>query len=86
MIRITTSEGKTYDAAYAWAPLLDGSCGISLQDERPLWKIAKEFDGLSGIHCVDTEAGLEYDFDGYTKLTKVERNGDNVTLRLEKGE
>ena len=87
MLTITTSKGKTYENAdYAWAPLFDGSCGISIEDARPIYQIAEEFDGLESIHCVDTAAEREYNFEGYTKLVKIEITGASVQMKLIKGD
>ena len=86
MRTLTTSKGKTYENVnYAWAPLHDGSCGISLEDSRPLHEIAAEFDGLTHMHYADTATG-EYDFDGYTRLTAIRKQQDGrVFIRLVKG-
>lgn len=84
---ITTSNGKTYNVAYAWAPLFDGSCGIGLLDPRPIAQITGEFDGLTHIHYSDPPTG-EYDFDGYTRLSKISASDQPglVYIRLIKEE
>ena len=81
---ITTDKGKTYEVGYAWAPLMDGSCFIAMQDARMLSEIAAEFEGLESIHYVDTDTG-EYDFTGYTVLTGISRDGQGVKIKLAKG-
>lgn len=84
MRTITTNTGKTYPVDYAWAPLMDGSCSIAMQDARMLSEIAAEFEGLESIHYVDTDTG-EYDFTGYTALTGISRDGQGVKIKLAKG-
>lgn len=86
MRTITTNKGKTYEVDYAWAPLMNGSCGISLKDARPISEIVPEFDGLTHIHMVDEGVG-EYDFDGYTRLEEIRAQDQhgNVYIRLAKG-
>ena len=84
MKRITTSKGKRYDVDYAWAPLSDGSCMISMPDDRRLAEIADDFDGLTSIHYVNTDTG-EYDWDGYTVLDSVSRLNGRVQIRLVRG-
>ena len=68
MRAITTDRGEAYEVDYAWAPLSDGSCLITMQDDRRLSVIASEFDGLQRIHYTDDDAG-EYDWEGYSRLT-----------------
>lgn len=84
MRQITTSKGKTYEVDYAWGPLYDGSCGISIEDNRKLSVIADEFEGLTTIHLVDTDTG-EYDFIGYDVLTEISRAGSKVQMKLIQG-
>lgn len=83
MRTITTSTGKTYDVDYAWAPLMDGSCQIMLQDNRPLSTIATEFEELTNIHFVDTETG-EADYTGYSVLFSISRDSRGVLIKLSK--
>ena len=85
MRTIKTSKGKTFDVEYAWAPTMDGACGIGLLDTRPLHRIAADFSGLTHIHFTDTETG-EWDFDGYTVLSMISRAGGIVRIKLVKGE
>lgn len=85
MRTITTSKGNEYEVQYAYAPLMDGSCGIALDDTRRLSEVAGEFDGLKSIHLVDTDVG-ESTFDGYTELTQITRVGQTVTMKLMKGD
>ncbi len=85
MRTITTDKGKTYEAIYCWAPCMDGSCGIEIRDSRPIAAIVPEFDGLTHIHLIDPSTG-EYDFDGYTVLNSIGRTGQNVQIKLRKGD
>lgn len=88
MITITTSKGKTYPVAYAWAPLWNGNCGIALaHDDRLLSEIAAEFEGLTTIHLHDPDGNpAEIDFDGYTELIQIQRSADAVQMTLAKGD
>ena len=87
MRTITTSKGKTYPVAYAWAPLWNGNCGIALVDDpRLLSEIAAEFEGLTNVHLHDPDDSTpERDFEGYTKLIQIQRADDAVQIVLSKG-
>lgn len=85
MRAITTDRGNTYEVDYAWAPLADGSCLITMQDDRRLSVIASEFDGLQKIHFVDDETGAA-DWDGYSRLTDLDTiQPGKVRIKLVKG-
>ncbi len=84
MRAITTDRGKTYEVDYAWAPLADGSCLITMQDDRRLSVIAAEFDGLQRIHYADDDSG-EYDLEGYSRLTDLDTiQPGKVRIKLKK--
>lgn len=85
MRAITTDQGKTYTVDYAWAPLADGSCLITMQDDRRLPVIASEFDGLQMIHFADDETG-EADWEGYSRLIDLDTiQPGKVRIKLVKG-
>lgn len=84
-MRIVKTKNGTYTVDYAWAPLMNGSCGISLRDQRRLPEIASEFDGLSRIEFLDTETMITpVLFEGYTKLWSIANNDGIVTMHLSK--
>lgn len=84
MRAITTDRGNTYEVDYAWAPLSDGSCLITMQDSRRLPVIASEFDGLQMIHFVDDETGAA-DWEGYSRLTDLDTvQPGRVRIKLKK--
>lgn len=84
MRKLTTSKGLTYEVTTAFAPLYDGSCVISLHDNRRLPEIAEEFDGLTTMHLIDTDVG-EADFDGYNTLMSIMRVRGEVQMKLARG-
>ncbi|MBQ9196904.1 MAG: hypothetical protein IJ157_06630 [Clostridia bacterium] len=80
MKTIETSAGNTYPIDFAYAPTLDGSCMLRLNDEsRPLWEVAEEFDELAWIEKHDPGAGVER-YEGYTRLTLVQRLDNSIVL------
>ena len=80
---IATSKEKTYEVDYAYAPLFDGACGISLSDNRDLLTVAEEFDGLDWIELTDID-GQKYRFEGYTELISISKLGARYTISLAK--
>jgi hypothetical protein len=80
-MRTVTTKNGSYNVNYAWAPLMDGSCEICMNDTRLLSQIAPEFEGLDAIHFVDTDTG-EYDYLGYTVLSGINRDSRGVHIKL----
>lgn len=70
---LTTSMGQTIEVDWAWAPVgLFGDMMFQFHDERPLGKIASDFDGIDHIRRESQEEG-DMDFDGYTVLRSIQR-------------
>ena len=80
---IRTSKDLFYEVDYAYAPLFDGTCGISLSDNRDLLTVAEEFDGLDWIELTDID-GQKYRFEGYTELISISKLGARYTISLAK--
>lgn len=84
---ITTSKGQTFEVIWCWGPLSDGTLMLALKDDRPLWEIAEELDGLTRIERKSRDEG-DATYEGYSELTAIilgVRNGEvTVTLRQPK--
>lgn len=80
---IQTSEGKTFDIHFAYAPVFDGSCVAEVTgDERPLAQIAADFEGLAWIRKEDPSLNSET-YSGYSELAGVTRQANgNVTVKM----
>lgn len=89
-MQITTSKNKTYDVRFIGALIRNGSrMMIELADDRPLWEIAEEFDGLSAITKTDEmKPGVKEVYEGFSQLVGIQRYNGNgtVLLTLEKGD
>ena len=83
-MKIATSKGKTFDIRFIGATLRGGKrMMIELEDSRPLWEIAEEFDGLSTITKTDSaRPGVKEIYEGFSRLVGIQRNADNGTVRL----
>ena len=70
---LTTSKGKTFDIDWMWGPLgPDEYLMLEYADDRPLSKIAKDFEGCKSFHREsDTEGDM--DWKGYTDLCSIGR-------------
>lgn len=84
-MKLTTSNGKTFDVDSAFGPISTGDMVIRLHDHRRLPEIASDFDGCDQFHR-ESETEGNMDFDGYTALTAISRDtrSGRVTLTLEK--
>ena len=89
-MQITTSKGKTFDVRFIGTLLRNGGrMMIELADDRPLWEIAEDFDGLSAVTKTDDmKPGVKEVYEGFTQLVGIQRNKGNgtVLLTLEKGD
>lgn len=89
-MQIITSRGQTFNIQFIGALLRNGNrLMIELKDERPIWEIAEDFDGLSMITKTDDlKPGVKEVFEGFTQLVGIQRNkgNGNVLLTLEKGD
>lgn len=83
-MKIKTSKGHEYEAAYLGGPTQLGDL-VMLQyaDGRRLPEIAAEFDGLDWLERIDEDQGNKH-FAGYTRLNGISRNGGNVLIELAK--
>lgn len=89
-MRIETSAGKVFPVRVMCEGLRNkNQVLIELEDDRPLVKIIKDFEGLSFIKRYNTEQSTVYEmYEGFTKLVAIQRNTDTriVRLTLEKGD
>ena len=90
-MKIETSTGKTFDIRVICPALRSGNrVMIELYDDRPLWEIAEDFDGLESIKKTDEAVGASiYEvYEGYSRLVGITRNeaAGTVRLTLEKGD
>lgn len=83
---IMVNWSREYEVNFAYGPTADGSCVIQLiEDARLLSEIAAEFEGAVLIQrASETEGDAEYQ--GYTVLRAIERDGQAVTLYLRQPE
>lgn len=83
-MKIKTSKGHEYEAAYLGGPTQLGDL-VMLQyaDGRRLPEIAAEFDGLDWLERIDENQGDKH-FAGYSRLNGISRNGGNVLIELAK--
>lgn len=84
-MRTIRIKDKEYNVSSAWAPLIDGSCGIVLLDKMPISQIETEFSGANEIHFHDPITG-DAVFRGYTVLDSIHENiiPDAIYIRLRK--
>lgn len=78
---ITTNRGKTFEAVWAWAMSNTNQLMMELRDTRPIYKIAKDFDGLTTIDRKSEEEG-DATYTGYDTLVMAVRDRKNGTVRL----
>lgn len=84
---ITTDKGKTFEASYAWGPVIaTGRLMMEIiGDTRALSKIAADFEGVQKFTRRDKLEG-DMEFDGYTQLVGISRmSADTVQIALERG-
>ena len=84
---LTTSKGKTFDIEWMWGPVGPSEdLMLEYADDRPLSKIAKDFEGCKSFHREsDTEGDM--DWTGYTGLRSISRSArGKVQLTLYKPE
>lgn len=80
---IKTSKKKTYQVLWAdTAPSNASVLSLQMADERPLPKIAAEFDGLTEIIRKDDTQGDKV-FAGYARLVGIKRIGSDVLIQME---
>lgn len=80
-----TSKGKTYHVNYAADVINTNRFRAEYADARPLSVIAEEFEGCEWIKTSDPLTA-DFEYDGYTELWAIERNGANVRILLIKPE
>lgn len=89
-MRIETSAGKVFPIRVMCEALRNkNQVLIELEDDRPLIKIIKDFDGLTFIKRYQAEKSTVYEmYEGFTKLVAIQRKTDAGTVRLtlEKGD
>lgn len=82
---LTTSEGKTYDVAWAYAPVgEDRDLMLEYADARPMAQIVADWEGCERITRQSAEEG-DAEYEGYTRIRSiVRRRGDTVQVTLMK--
>ena len=92
-MQITTSKNKVFSVEFISTLLKDhGRVIIELADERPLAKIAADFDGLESIKAEKevskTTAKVYEMYEGFSQLVSIQRNKSAGTVRItiEKGD
>lgn len=72
-MQVTTSNGKTYDTAFAEGPtMIGGTLMMRIRDGRSIGEIAPEFENLETIQRTDENQG-DKQWTGYTKLLGMRR-------------
>lgn len=86
-MQLITPAGRRHEVSFAYGPTMEGSFVFELlEEERPLWEVAREFDGMAGILTVDDVLG-DRTFEGFCCLCGVQRIGPKtVDVTLERGE
>ena len=79
---LTTSKGNTYTVDWIdVATLTSGNLLAQLRDERPLFEIAEEFDGLEWLERKSDTQG-EKRFEGFNRLISISRNAVHNAVQL----
>lgn len=56
---------------------------IEIEDERPLSKVAADFEGCETIVKTDNlREGVKQTYEGYTEITSIQRNAQTGTVRV----
>lgn len=86
MQTVTTSKGKTYKTLFA-SDTIDGARFLMQieEEKRLLSEIAPEFEGIESVHIHDEDIG-DKDFGAYPVLIGLERKGDGLLVKLERGD
>lgn len=84
---LKTSKGKTFDIDWMWGPVgQNEDLMLEYTDDRPMSKIAKDFEGCDSFHR-ESETEGDKDWEGYTGLRSIVRSGrGKVQLTLYKPE
>lgn len=83
-MKVTTSSGKTYDAAFAEGPtMIAGTLMMRIRDGRTIGELAPEFEQLETIQRTDENQG-DKQWTGYTKLIGI-RKISNTEVQIELG-
>lgn len=86
MQTVTTSKGKTYKTLFASDTADGGRFLLQIEEEkRLLSEIAPEFEGIESIHVHDEDIG-DKDFGGFPVLIGLERKGEGLLVKLERGD
>lgn len=80
-MKIITNRGQAFEANFAHAPTLKGSCVIELKDARSIMEIAEDFDGLVTIRK-ESESEGDATYAGYDMLVSVIRKPKDGTALL----
>jgi len=79
---LKTSKGKTYEVDWIdVASLTSGNLFAQLRDDRPLFEIAEEFDGLEWLERESDTQGNER-FEGYNCLVSLSRTAATGAVQL----
>ena len=83
-MRIETSAGKVFPIRVMCEAIRNrNQVLIELEDDRPLVKIIKDFDGLASIKRYYAEESTVYEmYEGFSKLVAIQRNTDTGMVRL----
>ena len=74
-MKVTTSKGKTFDVDWMWGPVgQNEDLMLEYADDRPLSRIAKDFEGCDSFHR-ESETEGDMDWTGYTGLRSIVRSG-----------
>jgi hypothetical protein len=81
-MKLKTSKGKTYEVDWVdVASLTSGHLFAQLRDERPLFEIAEEFDGLEWLERKSETQG-DKRFEGFNRLISISRNAVHNAVQL----
>lgn len=80
-MKIETSKGKTYAAKWIGGPTtITREIYCEIDDTRPIYEIAKEFDGAELTE--KRESGEKTVYAGYTELASISRDADTNYVRI----
>ena len=75
---LKTSKGNEYEVAFVDGPTItSGHVMLQMNDTRPLWRIAQEFEGIERLERFSDTQG-DKAWEGYTLLQHVSRVNDGV--------
>lgn len=79
-MKLKTSKGFEYNVDWADGPTrTSGALMIQMHDDRSLYRIAAEFDGLEKVER-ESETQGNKEWNGYTELTRIARVDDGVVV------